>query len=95
MESTLTAQCAKKQTFAEVMRAAWLLNAATVSFVEARQLLSEIATTFPDLVAHLGQSSAISTDGREFLQREITRFNKECELLAAELAQARRAANGD
>lgn len=73
---------------AALMKCVWLLNAATVSFVEAKQLLEQIAMVLPETVALLDQES-LPSDRKELFSSELTRFYNECTDLMKVLVQAR------
>ncbi|BCV24506.1 hypothetical protein [Gelria sp. Kuro-4] len=70
-----------------LMRVAWLLNAAAVSFIEVDDLLAEITATLPEAVCFL-RSTELPDDRWQFLHSELNRFEKARTALAARLAAA-------
>ncbi len=77
-----------KKHDASLMKCVWLLNAATVSFVEAKQLLQQIAVIMPKTMILLDQEG-VPADRKDLFSSELTRFQNECTDLMHMLLQAR------
>lgn len=77
-----------------LMRTVWLLNAAVVSFVEAKLLIEEIVVTLPNTTLLLN-TKAIPADQEDFFRSEVALFQKECQALLEKLALVRGDTNGD
>ena len=71
-----------------LMKCVWLLNAATVSFVEAKQLLQQIAVVLPEAMTLLDQEN-VPDNRKDLFSSELTHFQNECADIMDMLLQAR------
>lgn len=73
---------------AALMKCVWLLNAATISFVEVKQLLEQITIILPETATFIDKGS-LPPDRKELFSSELARFYSECTDLTELLLQVR------